>query len=123
MLTTISILIFIACCLLVLAVLIQNPKGGGLASGFQAGSQVMGVRRTADFLEKATWGLASAIIVLSIAATVLGKGATPADGMSTETSTTKEKAGEMNNTPATTPLQGTPAPAPAPGAGAPPAGN
>lgn len=115
MLTTISILIFLACCLLVLAVLIQNPKGGGLASGFQAGSQVMGVRRTADFLEKATWGLASAIIVLSIAYTTLSKGATPADGTSGETSTTKEKAGEMNTTqPAATPLQNTPAPAPTP---------
>lgn len=119
MLTTISILIFLACCLLILAVLIQNPKGGGLASGFQAGSQVMGVRRTADFLEKATWGLASAIIVLSIVSTVIGKDAAPTDGTGGETSATKDKANEMNTTqPAATPLQNTPAPAPAP---APPA--
>lgn len=120
MLATISILIFLACCLLVLAVLIQNPKGGGLASGFQSGSQVMGVRRTADFLEKATWGLASAIIVLSILSTTLGKGAVP-EGTEGETSTTKEKASEMNTqgAPSASPIQ--PNAAPAPGAGAPPA--
>lgn len=117
MLTIISILIFLSCCLLVLAVLIQNPKGGGLASGFQGGSQVMGVRRTADFLEKATWGLAAAIIVLSVLSTTLSKGAST-EGTDTETSATKDKAGEMGGQPATTPLQ-TPAPTatPAPGAG------
>lgn len=118
MLTTISILIFLACCLLVLAVLVQNPKGGGLASGFQSGTQVMGVRRTADFLEKATWGLAGAIIVLSVLSTTLSKGQVT-EGTDGGTSTTKEKAGEMGTQQpgGAAPLQ--PNTAPAPGAGAP----
>ena len=51
-----------------LIVLIQNSKGGGLASGFASSNQIMGVRKTADFLEKATWTLAAAMVVLSILA-------------------------------------------------------
>lgn len=66
MYTLITVLIFIVCILLVLIVLVQNSKGGGLASNFQSSSQVMGVRKTADFLEKATWSLAAALLVLSI---------------------------------------------------------
>jgi len=62
----ITVLIFIVCILLVLIVLVQNSKGGGLASNFQSSGQVMGVRKTADFLEKATWGLAGALLFLSI---------------------------------------------------------
>ena len=49
-------------------VLIQNSKGGGLASSFASSNQIMGVRKTTDFLEKATWALAIAIAVLSILA-------------------------------------------------------
>jgi len=60
------ILIVILSILLTLVVLVQNSKGGGLASGFQSSNQIMGVRKTTDFLEKATWGLAGAVIVLSI---------------------------------------------------------
>ena len=48
-------------------VLIQNSKGGGLASGFSSSNQIMGVRKTTDFLEKATWGLAAFMVVMSIA--------------------------------------------------------
>ncbi len=62
----IAILILIAAILLILIVLIQNSKGGGLASGFSSSNQIMGVRKTTDFLEKATWGLAGTVIVLSI---------------------------------------------------------
>lgn len=65
----ISILILIASILLILIVLIQNSKGGGLASGFSSSNQIMGVRKTTDFLEKATWTLAGAVIVLSIVIT------------------------------------------------------
>ncbi len=53
--------------LLILIVLVQNSKGGGLASNFQSTNQIMGVRKTNDFLEKATWVLATALLVLSIA--------------------------------------------------------
>lgn len=64
----ISILIFIVCILLVLIVLVQNSKGGGLVSQFANAGQVMGVRKTADFLEKSTWTLASSLVLLCILA-------------------------------------------------------
>jgi len=69
MYTLITVLIFIVCVLLVLIVLVQNSKGGGLASNFQSTGQIMGVRKTADFLEKATWGLAGALLFLSVVGT------------------------------------------------------
>jgi preprotein translocase subunit SecG len=62
----ISILIFIICALLALVVLAQNPKGGGLAAGFTGAQQIGGVQRTADFLEKATWTLSGALMVLCL---------------------------------------------------------
>ncbi len=62
----ITILILLAAVVLILIVLVQNSKGGGLASGFSSSNQIMGVRKTTDFLEKATWSLAAAVIVLSI---------------------------------------------------------
>ena len=62
----ISVLIFIVCVLLILVVLVQNSKGGGLASSFSGSNQFMGVRKTADFLEKSTWSLAIALLVLSL---------------------------------------------------------
>jgi len=61
-----SVLIFITCVLLVLIVLVQNAKGGGLASNFSSSNQVMGVRKTTDFLEKATWTLAIILLVLTL---------------------------------------------------------
>ncbi len=66
----ISVLIVIVAILLVLIVLIQNSKGGGLASGFSSSNQVMGVRKTTDFLEKATWYLAGTMVVLCIGASI-----------------------------------------------------
>ena len=68
MFTLISVLIFIFAVLLVLIVLVQNSKGGGLAANFSASNQVMGVRKTADFLEKSTWTLAASVVFLSIMA-------------------------------------------------------
>ncbi|MCX7696255.1 MAG: preprotein translocase subunit SecG [Bacteroidales bacterium] len=59
------VLIVIASILLGFVVLIQNPKGGGFAAGIQS-TQFMGVRQAADFLEKATWTLAIAILFLSM---------------------------------------------------------
>ena len=62
----ISVLILITCILLMLVVLVQNSKGGGLASNFSGSNQFMGVRKTADFLEKTTWTLAIVLLVLSM---------------------------------------------------------
>jgi preprotein translocase subunit SecG len=69
MYTLATILIVLAALLMVLVVLVQNSKGGGLVSGFSSSNQIMGVRKTTDFLEKATWSLALAIVLLSIVAT------------------------------------------------------
>ena len=62
-------IIVIASVLLTIAVLLQNSKGGGLASNFGAGNTTFGVRQAADILEKSTWILAAVIILFSIAAT------------------------------------------------------
>jgi preprotein translocase subunit SecG len=69
MYTFITVLIFIVCFFMVLLVLVQNSKGGGLASSFSSSNQVMGVRKTTDFLEKGTWILAGVLVVLCIMAT------------------------------------------------------
>ena len=61
------ILMVIAALLMCFIVLIQNSKGGGLASGFSSSNAIMGVRKTTDFLEKATWGLAIFMVIMSIA--------------------------------------------------------
>ena len=63
-------LILLISVLLVLIILAQNSKGGGLSSQFggSATSQIMGVKRTGDLLEKLTWGMGIGILVLSLAA-------------------------------------------------------
>jgi preprotein translocase subunit SecG len=62
------ILMVIVAILMCCIVLIQNSKGGGLAAGFSSSNAIMGVRKTTDFLEKATWTLAAAMVVISVAA-------------------------------------------------------
>ena len=62
------ILIVLASVLMCGIVLIQNSKGGGLAAGFASSNQIMGVRKTTDFLEKATWSLAALMVVISVIA-------------------------------------------------------
>ncbi len=52
--------------LLIFIVLIQNPKGGGVAANFSAANQIAGVKKTNDFVEKATWTLAIGLMVLSL---------------------------------------------------------
>ncbi len=64
--TILTVLVLIASILITLVVLLQNGKGGGLASNFVAGNQTFGVRQTADILEKITWGLAIFVLVVSI---------------------------------------------------------
>ena len=61
-----TILILIACAALILFVLVQNPKGGGLNSEFGSATQLGGARRATDILEKGTWGLAIAIAVICL---------------------------------------------------------
>ena len=64
--TILTVLVLIASGLLTLIVLLQNGKGGGLASNFVAGNQTFGVRQTTDILEKITWGLVTFVGVVAI---------------------------------------------------------
>lgn len=66
MYTLIIVLLIIVAILICGIVLIQESKGGGLASGFSAGNAALGVRKTTDFLEKTTWTLAAVLIVLCV---------------------------------------------------------
>jgi len=67
----VSVLVIVACFLQILIVLVQNSKGGGLAANFTSAGQTMGIRKTADFLEKSTWTLAAAILLLCVVATAV----------------------------------------------------
>ena len=73
MFTLCVVLIILASIVLAFVVLIQNSKGGGLASNFASSNQVMGVRKTADVLEKTTWGLAAGIMILCFACAFMSK--------------------------------------------------
>jgi len=103
------ILAVIACVLLGAIVLIQNPKGGGLTSNFSSSSQLMGVQKTGDFLEKGTWILAIGLMVLSLAINVSVKGVSGSAG-GAETNRAAEKA----SAPTTQGTIPTPKTAPAP---------
>lgn len=77
----IIVLILIVCFLLAGVILVQNPKGGGLATGFQGASQIGGVQKTADFLEKSTWYLTIGLFVLClVSAKFYGNGTSEGDG-------------------------------------------
>ena len=73
-----TILAVLASVILVLIVLVQDSKGGGLASSFSSSNQIMGVRKTTDFLEKATWTLVSVIVICSVVAAGFAKSHTEA---------------------------------------------
>ena len=70
MTTLLTIIIIIASALLILVVFVQNPKGGGLSSDFGAATQLGGVQKTDEFIDKATWSLAGVIAILSISLTI-----------------------------------------------------
>jgi len=81
----VSVLIFLTSILLILVVLVQNSKGGGLASNFSGNNQYLGVRKTADFLEKSTWTLAIVLLVLSLFSVfVIPRSSASADVVDTE---------------------------------------
>lgn len=71
MYSVVSVLVIIVSILLILIVLVQDSKGGGLASNFSSSNQIMGVRKTTDFLGKATWYLAGGLLALSLVAVMV----------------------------------------------------
>jgi preprotein translocase subunit SecG len=64
------VLITIVCFLLILVIMVQNPKGGGLSSTLGGGSQIGGVQKTTDFLDKSTWTLGIILIVLILLSSI-----------------------------------------------------
>ena len=102
MYTLFVILVVIASILMCLVVLIQESKGGGLASGFASGNQLMGVRKTTDVIERLTWGLAIAMVIFSVASVYT----IPAAG---STASVMENAATQQQTTAPTNLPGIPA--------------
>jgi preprotein translocase subunit SecG len=66
MFTTLMIIAIVAAILLILVVLVQNPKGGGIAANFSAANQIAGVKKTNEFVEKATWTLALVLVLAAV---------------------------------------------------------
>ena len=111
MYNVILILIVVASVLMCLVVLVQESKGGGLASSFAENNAMLGVRKTTDFIEKLTWGLAVFMVVLSIASVAFIASST-SDGAALMEQTQEQAATNPNNLP-TIPQGETPAEAPA----------
>ena len=85
MYTLVVILILIVSVLLGLIVLVQNSKGGGLVSNFGGANQMMGVRQTTDFLEKATWTMGGILVVLCLISSIsIPKNARQGNALDTE---------------------------------------
>ncbi len=97
MYTLFIVLIVLASLLMIFIVLIQESKGGGLASNFSSTNSIMGVRKTTNFVEKATWGLAIAMVLFSIVcAYTAPKAAT--DGSVLENAATQQQSTNAANT-------------------------
>ncbi|MBR3478254.1 MAG: preprotein translocase subunit SecG [Bacteroidaceae bacterium] len=124
----IIVLVILASIFMCGIVLIQESKGGGLASGFSSSNQIMGVRKTTDFLEKATWALAIIMVVLSVVSSAFVTKTTVEEQPLTAPITTQTDANNVQSFPAATQQQApaqntsdkdaqapaeTPAPAPA----------
>ncbi|MBB2151069.1 preprotein translocase subunit SecG [Pedobacter gandavensis] len=97
------ILLIIVCIALALFVLIQNPKGGGLATG-GSGSNMFGVQRTGDVLEKGTWVLLALIVVLTLSITTIAK-----TGGSSASAVDSKIQEHLDKTPTPSPLGSAPA--------------
>ncbi len=111
MINTILILMVIAALLLIVVILVQNPKGGGLSSEFGGGasSQMFGVQKTGDILEKLTWGFFTFIVVGALFTGLFLKA--PAEGTAVNSALDVESAQTAPATTAPTlPLPSTPAP-------------
>jgi len=96
MYTLFVILIVIAALLMIGIVLIQESKGGGLASNFSSYNQIGGVRKTTDFVEKTTWGLAIAMVILSVACAYVAPQATGDQSVLERTTTTNPTTNPTN---------------------------
>ncbi|MGL4631085.1 MAG: preprotein translocase subunit SecG [Leadbetterella sp.] len=113
MVSSIIILMLVVAVLLTLVVLIQNPKGGGLSSEFGGNStQMFGVQRTGDILEKLTWGFFAFLIVAALGVNFLAGSGQPGENNS-ELNVESNVALPRSATPSPAPTTGNAQPAPA----------
>jgi len=98
MYTLFVILIVLVALLMIGIVLIQESKGGGLASNFSSSNQIMGVRKTTDVIEKTTWGLAIAMVILSVICAYVAPKATTSESV-IERNATEQQQTNPNNLP------------------------
>jgi preprotein translocase subunit SecG len=103
------VLITIVCFLLVVVIMVQNPKGGGLSSSIGGSQMLGGVQKTTDFLDKSTWTLATLLIVLILLSTlsfpgILGNSDSKIIEKS-ETTAPAQKAAPVQSTPAAEPVK------------------
>jgi preprotein translocase subunit SecG len=101
MYVAISVFILIVSFLMMLVVLVQNSKGGGLVSNLSSSNQILGVRKTTDFLEKATWTLAIVLVLLCLVSSF----SIPKNGVSTGTQVDTEMRQQLEKTMAPTDYQ------------------
>ena len=94
MYVAISVFILIVSFLMMLVVLVQNSKGGGLVSNLSSSNQILGVRKTTDFLEKATWTLAIVLVLLCLVSSF----SIPKNGVSTGTQVDTEMRQQLEKT-------------------------
>lgn len=99
MYTLIIVLIILASILMCGIVLIQESKGGGLASSFSTSNQVLGVRKTTDFLEKATWTLAAAMVILSVVSSAFVSNTSTTDEAPIQIAAPADQATDAGNIP------------------------
>ncbi len=107
--TIFLVLITIVCFLLIVVIMVQNPKGGGLSSSIGGAQMLGGVQKTNDFLDKSTWTLATVLIVLIILSSMSFNGSM-ADNNSLLKNTETAAPKAASPAPAT-PAAATPAPA------------
>lgn len=103
------VLITIVCFLLIVVIMVQNPKGGGLSSSIGGSQMLGGVQKTTDFLDKSTWTLATVLIVLILLSSLSFGGAlSDTDSKiieKSETAAPVQKAAPATNAPATEPTK------------------
>ena len=123
--TLLVVLIVLISLMMIFIVLIQESKGGGLASNFSSTNSIMGVRKTTDVVEKLTWGFAIAMVVISVACAYVAPSAagesSVMEGATTEQTALPAMPGATGTQNATAPAAGADAKAPAADAKAAPA--
>jgi preprotein translocase subunit SecG len=97
------VLITIVCFLLIVVIMVQNPKGGGLSSTIGGSQMLGGVQKTTDFLDKSTWTLATILIALILFSSLSFTGTlSDTDSKIIDNTTTTAPVAPIQNTPAAT---------------------